>query len=684
MSTFVAAPEAEQEEWESGDSVGPRRVMARERPVTQVERDYPENERLISETDLKGFITSANASFCAVAGYSHEELIGKRHNIVRHPDVPREVFADFWRTIRAGARWTGVIKNRCSNGDHYWVRAFVSPIVRDGKTVGYRSVRVKPTRQEIAEAERLYEKVRAGEVKLDTLGALKREAPWLERSVFGRLAVRHQLLFIIGWTLVWSAAALAAFQWGVAPAMVWTLWAVAAVTGIAMAIQVAAQWSKTVSRLRHLAQALEQGNLSVRLNVFGHSDLSKALWELDLALDGVELLIAEMAQVFTSISQGDLGRRILVTLPPALARIQQAVNTAADQVETTIRDLTDRLSALAAGRLHAQQKMQVEGAGKFREAQEQAMAAARQVADLLADLTELARALSQGDLTRPVAVSAEGELRGLQAHLDAALANLREVMAAVRENSDAVADGARQFAETANRLAGRVEEQTHAVQRMQEAISEVIAEVSGAAKAAVDAGSSSRAAVDHAQDGREKLRGMVEIIRAIERGSQEIAGITSLIEEVANQTNLLALNAAIEAARAGEEGRGFAVVADEVRRLAVRSAESTERIRSLVDHALGLVRQAAAGADEVVSQMDNIERSIQSAHETLHQVTRVLEKQQAVLEQISKEASASYRIAHDSAAATQQLVTQQLAARAEELNRRAAEMQARVNRFRVA
>lgn len=684
MSTFVAAPEAEQEEWESGDSVGPRRVLARERPVTQAERDYPENERLISETDLKGFITSANASFCAVAGYSHEELIGKRHNIVRHPDVPREVFADFWRTIRAGARWTGVIKNRCSNGDHYWVRAFVSPIVRDGKTVGYRSVRVKPTRQEIAEAERLYEKVRAGEVKLDTLGALKREAPWLERSVFGRLAVRHQLLFIIGWTLVWSAAALAAFQWGVAPAMVWTLWAVAAVTGIAMAIQVAAQWSKTVSRLRHLAQALEQGNLSVRLNVYGHSDLAKALRELDLALDGVELLIAEMAQVFTSMSQGDLGRRILVTLPPALARIQQAVNTAADQVETTIRDLTDRLSALAAGRLHAQQKMEAEGAGKFREAQEQAMAAARQVADLLADLTELARALSQGDLTRPVAVSAEGELRGLQAHLDAALANLREVMAAVRENSDAVADGARQFAETANRLAGRVEEQTHAVQRMQEAISEVIAEVSGAAKAAVDAGSSSRAAVDHAQDGREKLRGMVEIIRAIERGSQEIAGITSLIEEVANQTNLLALNAAIEAARAGEEGRGFAVVADEVRRLAVRSAESTERIRSLVDHALALVRQAAAGADEVVTQMDNIERSIQSAHETLHQVTRVLEKQQAVLEQISKEASASYRIAHDSAAATQQLVTQQLAARAEELNRRAAEMQARVNRFRVA
>src|SRR5690625_3008309 len=130
-----------------------RRVPSRNRPVTQSERDYADDERLIAETDLKGFIRSANASFCAVAGYTHDELVGQRHNIVRHPDVPREVFADFWRTIKAGERWTGVIKNRCKNGDHYWVKAFVSPIVRDGEHVGYRSVRVKPTRGEIAKAD---------------------------------------------------------------------------------------------------------------------------------------------------------------------------------------------------------------------------------------------------------------------------------------------------------------------------------------------------------------------------------------------------------------------------------------------------------------------------------------------------------------------------------------------------
>lgn len=84
--------------------------MAKNRPVTGIEVDYPEDERLISETDLKGFITTANASFCAVAGYTHDELVGQRHNIVRHPDIPREVFADMWRTIKAGERWVGVLK----------------------------------------------------------------------------------------------------------------------------------------------------------------------------------------------------------------------------------------------------------------------------------------------------------------------------------------------------------------------------------------------------------------------------------------------------------------------------------------------------------------------------------------------------------------------------------------------
>lgn len=654
------------------------RTIARERPVTQIERDYPADERLISETDLRGFITSANASFCAVSGYTHEELVGQRHNIVRHPDVPREVFADLWRTIKAGARWTGIVKNRCKNGDHYWVKAFVSPIVRNGEQVGYRSVRVKPTREEIAQAERLYEQVREGRVRLDTLGDLQRQAPWIERFYFGRLPIRHQLLLIFSWPVLWFAGTLIALQYGAALPLTWAMFGFAALTTMAAGILVMKQLTAPLSKLRTLAQALEQGDLSVRFNDYGRSDLAQVLRDLDFALDGVDLLVSEVAEVVNGIGRGELSRRVLITLPPKLATVQQAINDAAQQMETTLHDLTSRLADLAEGRLHGLRQAQATGNGAFREAQERAIRAGRQISDLLMDLMETARALSDGDLTRSIGVAAAGDLRAFQEHLDLALANLREALAVVRENSDMVTAGARDVADVAVQIAGGAREQTEAVERLQAAIRDVMTEVAAAGDAALEAGRRSRTAVTYVQGGRDKMRGMVDMIRSIEQSSHEIAGITHLIEEVAEQTNLLALNAAIEAARAGDEGRGFAVVADEVRRLAVRAAESTEKIRTLVGNALSWVQQADVGADEVAAAMDSIEQSIQSADEMLQQMNQVLQQQRTVLERAGDHATASYQVAESNAAATEEL-----AASAEGLRNNAAEMHGRVERFRV-
>ena len=90
-------------------------------PVTQTEQFFPDHEILISETDTRGIIKTANAAFCQVAGYSEQELVGKSHNVVRHPDMPAEAFEDLWRTVKAGKQWMGVVKNRCANGDYYWV-----------------------------------------------------------------------------------------------------------------------------------------------------------------------------------------------------------------------------------------------------------------------------------------------------------------------------------------------------------------------------------------------------------------------------------------------------------------------------------------------------------------------------------------------------------------------------------
>lgn len=130
-------------------------------PVTQTERIYSQELNLISITDLQSHITDANDSFCEIAGFTLEELRDQPHHIVRHPDMPPQAFADMWKHIKQGKSWMGLVKNRCKNGDHYWVNAFVTPI-RDskGNIVEYQSVRVAPGDEEKKRADKIYAQLR--------------------------------------------------------------------------------------------------------------------------------------------------------------------------------------------------------------------------------------------------------------------------------------------------------------------------------------------------------------------------------------------------------------------------------------------------------------------------------------------------------------------------------------------
>jgi aerotaxis receptor len=130
--------------------------MKNNQPVSQIEIPFPQEKYLVSKTDLKGAITYVNDAYVELSGFSREELIGKNHNLVRHPDMPPQAFEDLWRTVKSGLPWRGVVKNRAKNGDHYWVEAFVVPIRENDQTVGYMSVRSEPSREQVKQAEALY------------------------------------------------------------------------------------------------------------------------------------------------------------------------------------------------------------------------------------------------------------------------------------------------------------------------------------------------------------------------------------------------------------------------------------------------------------------------------------------------------------------------------------------------
>ncbi|MBD1552785.1 methyl-accepting chemotaxis protein [Pseudomonas sp. C2L12B] len=199
-------------------------------PVTEQERTFPAEQRLISTTDLDSRITYCNDAFAALSGFTYEELLGQPHNIVRHPDMPPAVFAHMWDTIRQGKAWMGIVKNRAKNGDFYWVSAYVTAIYEGGRIAGFESVRTLPSPDQVRRASALYARLRAGKPSLSPVAVL---GHWLGRT----------------WPyLATAAVAVAGYLWLGPTATLWlTL----------LAVLVSAGWSIALQR-RALARTLAE------------------------------------------------------------------------------------------------------------------------------------------------------------------------------------------------------------------------------------------------------------------------------------------------------------------------------------------------------------------------------------------------------------------------------------------
>ena len=219
--------------------------MRKNLPVTQNEYDYDPAEMIVSATDLKGRIVYANETFIRVSGYSWDELVGKAHNMVRHPDVPPAAFQDLWDTIARGDPWTGIVKNRRKNGDHYWVVANVIPLVEDGRVTGYLSVRTRPTREQVDAAAKLYAGMNGGSRRFAIRGGeVWRTGPagWLQRVARLSIATRAGIAFFG----IAAAASLPAL--GLLPP--------AGASGIALALAALATWQFHARIARPIAETI--------------------------------------------------------------------------------------------------------------------------------------------------------------------------------------------------------------------------------------------------------------------------------------------------------------------------------------------------------------------------------------------------------------------------------------------
>lgn len=321
-------------------------------PVTQREYVLGDDEIIVSKTDIHGNITYVNDTFVHVSGFSEQELMGAPQNIVRHPDMPAEAFRDFWATLKKGKAWSGIIKNRCKNGDHYWVEAHAAPITENGTLLGYTSVRVKPTRQQIQQAEELYAAMTSNATQ-----ATLHEGEVVERSVWRPVralfdtSIRARLmlwvtllmvLFCFNAVFLWRFAAQAELQNTLMPLFAEVL----AVSGILVAG--VGGWALYHALIKPLALArsdisqLTDGNLNWPIHARGNNEISDLMQGLRKLQINMRLLVSQIRESATRV---DADMFDLSQGNTQLAARTESQAASVEQTSVSVQQLTELVSS---------------------------------------------------------------------------------------------------------------------------------------------------------------------------------------------------------------------------------------------------------------------------------------------------------------------------------------------------
>jgi aerotaxis receptor len=297
-------------------------------PVSNIEYPLDDEALLVSTTDAKGRITYVNPAFLEVSGYSEDELLGRAHNIIRHPDMPPEAFADFWKILQSGKPWTGFVKNRRKNGDYYWVLANATPLVENGRITGYLSVRTKPSRELVEKVEPIYRQIRDGKarnLKIENGGIVRTDFTGKVATLFRITFTKRAALFLSLPTLLLACAAGAGW-WGInqaiTPPGLSHFILTAAITGVlsmgAMGHCLVRSVLKPLNDAVDVTNTFAAGNLGARISAAYHDEfglLFKSLSQMNLNLKATILDInnnAEMVrQAAGEIASGnmDLSKR---------------------------------------------------------------------------------------------------------------------------------------------------------------------------------------------------------------------------------------------------------------------------------------------------------------------------------------------------------------------------------------
>jgi aerotaxis receptor len=314
--------------------------------VTQQEFDYPADATLMSVTDTRSRISYANEAFVAVCGFDRDEIAGQPHNIVRHPDMPRQAFADMWATMKGGEAWSALVKNRRKNGDHYWVRANATPVRRDGRLVGYMSVRTKPTRAEVDAAEALYRDLREGRLRGWALhkGLLVRTGALAWMSALRTMSVRWRIRCgsLAGAALLVGICALA----GLGGSALGSVAAAAVLAGLATTLWLEVQIAKPLATVLRVALQAAQGSPERNVSLDRVDEIGMLLRAVNQSALNLRSLLDDVSGqargVHTGVADIASGNQDLSARTEQTASSLQQTAASMEQLGVTVRQNADR------------------------------------------------------------------------------------------------------------------------------------------------------------------------------------------------------------------------------------------------------------------------------------------------------------------------------------------------------